>query len=86
VCEELDFSDKKERLGEQGKKYVTMLSSWAYSEFFKQLNSLLSNRGIELITVNPAYYRLKYVDLKADYNCRWGIVIGFSFKSIFQNP
>jgi IS605 OrfB family transposase len=54
VCEELDFSDK-ERLDEQGKKYVRMLSSWAYSEFFKQLNSLLSNRGIELITVNPAY-------------------------------
>ncbi|MFB8795021.1 MAG: hypothetical protein U7126_12555 [Microcoleus sp.] len=32
-----------------------MLSSWAYSEFDKQLNSILSNRGIELITVNPAY-------------------------------
>jgi hypothetical protein len=32
-----------------------MLSSWAYSEFFRQLNSVLSNRGIELITVNPAY-------------------------------
>ena len=31
------------------------MSSWAYSEFFKQLNAILSNRGIELITVNPAY-------------------------------
>jgi IS605 OrfB family transposase len=55
VCEELDFSDKKDRLGEEGKKYARMLSSWAYSEFYKQLNSVLSNRGIELITVNPAY-------------------------------
>lgn len=55
VCEELDFAGKKELLGEQGKKYARMLSSWAYSEFFKQLNSILSNRGIELITVNPAY-------------------------------
>jgi len=32
-----------------------MLSSWAYSEFFKQLGSILSNRGIELITVGSAY-------------------------------
>ncbi len=32
-----------------------MLSGWAYSEFFKQLSSILANRGIELITVNPAY-------------------------------
>lgn len=55
VCEELDFSDKKERLGEQGRKYARMLSFWAYSQFFKQLQSILSNRGVELITVNPAY-------------------------------
>lgn len=55
VCEQLDFSDKKEQLGEEGRKYARMLSSWAYSEFFKQLESILSNRGIELITVNPAY-------------------------------
>lgn len=54
VCEELDFSDKKERLGEQGKEYARMLSGWAYSKFYKQL-SILSNRGIELIMVNPAY-------------------------------
>lgn len=55
VCEELDFSDKKERLGEHGRKYARMLSNWAYSEFYKQLNSILANRGIELIIVNPAY-------------------------------
>ncbi|MDF0556643.1 IS200/IS605 family accessory protein TnpB-related protein, partial [Kamptonema sp. UHCC 0994] len=55
VCEELDFSTKKEQLRERGKKYARMLSGWAYSEFFKLLNYILSNRGIELITVNPAY-------------------------------
>ncbi len=55
VCEELDFSTKKQSLGEKAKKYARMLSGWAYSEFYKQLGSILSNRGIELITVNPAY-------------------------------
>lgn len=55
VCEELDFSAKKEKLGEESRKYARMLSSWAYSEFYKQLNSILSNRGIELKTVNAAY-------------------------------
>jgi IS605 OrfB family transposase len=55
VCEELDFSAKKESLGEKGRKYARMLSGWAYNEFYKQLNSILSNRGIELIAVNPAY-------------------------------
>jgi IS605 OrfB family transposase len=55
ICEELDFSTKKEQLRERGKKYARMLSLWAYSKFFKLLNYILSNRGIELITVNPAY-------------------------------
>ncbi|WP_293132871.1 IS200/IS605 family accessory protein TnpB-related protein [Microcoleus sp. bin38.metabat.b11b12b14.051] len=55
VCEELDFSDKKQRLGEKSRKYARMLSSWAYNEFYKQLNAILANRGIELITVNPAF-------------------------------
>ncbi len=55
VCEELDFSTKKQSLGEQGRKYARMLSGWAYSEFYKQLGSILSNRGIELIAVNSAY-------------------------------
>ena len=55
VCEALDFSDKKRSLGEAGRKYARMLSGWAYSKFYKQLGSILSNRGIELITVNPAF-------------------------------
>jgi IS605 OrfB family transposase len=55
VCEELDFWAKKQSLGEKSRKYARMLSGWAYSEFYKQLSSILSNRGIELIAVNPAY-------------------------------
>ena len=35
VCEELDFSAKKQSLGEKGRKYARMLSGWAYSEFYK---------------------------------------------------
>jgi len=55
VCEKLDFSTKKERLKERGKKYARMLSGWAYSQFFFRLESILSNRGIYLMKVNPAY-------------------------------
>ena len=55
VCEKLDFSDKKQQLREKGRKYARMLSGWAYSELFKQLQSILANRGIKLIKINPAY-------------------------------
>jgi IS605 OrfB family transposase len=58
VCEELDFSTKKEQLRERGRKYARMLSGWAYSRFYKLLVSILSNRGIYLMTVNPAYTSL----------------------------
>ena len=39
ICENLDFSTKKERLKERGKKYALMLSGWAYSQFFFRLES-----------------------------------------------
>ena len=55
VCEELNFSAKKEQLSERGKKYARMLSLWAYSRFYELLESILSNRGIYLMKVNPAY-------------------------------
>jgi IS605 OrfB family transposase len=55
VCEELDFSAKKEQLSERGRKYARMLSGWAYSQFYQKLSSILSNRGIYLMTVNPAF-------------------------------
>ncbi|MEM7594655.1 MAG: IS200/IS605 family accessory protein TnpB-related protein [Cyanobacteria bacterium P01_A01_bin.83] len=58
VVEELDFSSKKAQLKEKSTKMARMLSFWAYAEFFKQLNSILANRGIELKTVNPAYTSL----------------------------
>lgn len=55
VCEELDFSTKKEQLRERERKYARMLSGWAYKRFFDFLTRILGNRGIELVTVNPAY-------------------------------
>jgi len=55
VCEELDFSRKKTQLREKGRKYARMLSGWAYSRFYELLQSILDNRGIYLMTVNPAY-------------------------------
>ena len=65
VVENLDFGKKKEQLREEGKKYSRMLSSWAYNQFCEKLAAILSNRGIELIKVNPAYSSLiglvKYV-------------------------
>ncbi|MEJ6486960.1 hypothetical protein N0Y54_37850 [Nostoc punctiforme UO1] len=58
VCEELDFSSKKEQLRECGRKYARMLSGWAYSRFYNLLKSISSNRGIYLMKVNPAYTSL----------------------------
>lgn len=58
VCESLDFSAKKAQLRERGRKYARMLSGWAYARFYELLSSILSNRGIELIQVNPAYSSL----------------------------
>ena len=58
VVENLDFNKKKEQLREQGKKYSRMLSSWGYNRLVELLQSILNNRGIELIKVNPAYSSL----------------------------
>ncbi len=58
VCEKLDFSKKKAQLRERGRKYARMLSSWAYARFDELLEAILSNRGIYLMTVNPAYSSL----------------------------
>ena len=55
-----------------------MLSGWGYSEFFKQLSSILANRGIQLKTVNPAYTSLiglvKYV---RQYGISSGVAAAF---------
>ncbi|RUT03189.1 hypothetical protein DSM106972_054970 [Dulcicalothrix desertica PCC 7102] len=58
VCEELDFSAKKQRLREKGKRYARMLSGFAYSQLYQLLESILSNRGIALYKKNPAYTSL----------------------------
>ncbi len=55
VCEQLEFSAKKEQLREHGRKYARMLSGWAYSRFYELLESISRNRGIYLMKVNPAY-------------------------------
>jgi IS605 OrfB family transposase len=58
VCENLDFTAKKTQLRERGRKYARMLSQWAYSRFYRLLESILSNRGISLFKRNPAYTSL----------------------------
>ncbi|MEQ9021467.1 MAG: hypothetical protein RLN82_01755 [Pseudomonadales bacterium] len=58
VCEELDFSSKKTQLREKGRLYARMISGWAYSRFYQLLSAILSNRGIEVKQVNPAYSSL----------------------------
>lgn len=58
VCEDLDFSAKKAQLREKGRKYARMLSGWAYARFYELLEAILSNRGIYLLKVNPAYTSL----------------------------
>jgi IS605 OrfB family transposase len=91
VCEELDFSDKKERLGEESRKYARMLSSWAYSRFYELLQSILSNRGIELIAVNPAYSSLiglvKYMRMYGlSSDCAAALVIARRAMKLSEKP
>jgi IS605 OrfB family transposase len=91
VCEELDFSDKKERLGEESRKYARMLSGWAYSRFYELLQSVLSNRGIELTRVNPAYSSLiglvKYMRMYGlSSDCAAALVIARRAMSRSEKP
>ena len=58
VIERLDFSVKKNRMREEGRKYARMLSSFAYNTFKEVLYRRCKNTGIELIRVNPAYSSL----------------------------
>lgn len=55
TIETLDFSRKKAGMKEQGVRYSRMLSNFAYDQFDAMLSGRCSNRGIELIHVNPAY-------------------------------
>jgi len=58
VFEKLNFSKKKALMREEGTKYNRMLSAWSYSQFFKFLKAISTNRGIECISVTPQYTSL----------------------------
>ncbi len=58
VIEKLDFSSKKARLREHGKRYAKMLSQFAYSKFSELVHSKASLAAIQVIEVNPAYSSL----------------------------
>ncbi len=59
VVEKLDFSKKKATLGadpdHHQKRYARMLSSLAYNQILKTIQSRAYDAGIEVIEINPAY-------------------------------
>ncbi len=67
VIEKLDFSSKKARSREHGKRYARMLSQFAYSKFSDLVQSKARLAAIQVISVNPAYSSLigmvKYMSL-----------------------
>ncbi len=67
VIEKLDFSSKKTRLREHGKRYAKMLSNFAYSKFSDLVHSKARLAAIQSREVNPAYSSLigmtKYMSL-----------------------
>ena len=67
VIEKLDFSSKKSRLREHGKRYAKMLSQFAYSKFSELVHSKATLAAIQVVKVNPAYSSLigliKYMSL-----------------------
>ena len=58
VIEKLDFSAKKKRMREEGRRYSRMLNHFSYGTFRDVLETRCNNRGIQLIMVNPAYSSL----------------------------
>ena len=58
VIEKLDFSSKKTRLREHGKRYAKMLSQFAYSKFSDLVHSKARLSAIQVVEVNPAYSSL----------------------------
>jgi len=51
--EDLDFTKKKQQLGEHGVRYSKMLSSFAYATFKQLLEARAAKEGVEIIKVNP---------------------------------
>ena len=58
AAELLDFSAKKKRLRESGRRYARMLNAFAYGEWDRVLQARCDTRGIDLIHLNPAYSSL----------------------------
>ncbi len=58
VIEKLDFSSKKSRLREQGKRRAKMLSQFAYSKFSDLVHSKARLSAIQVVETNPAYSSL----------------------------
>lgn len=67
AIEKLDFSSKKNRLRESGKRSRLLLSQFAYSKFADLVQSKAQLAAIQVISVNPAYSSLigmvKYMSL-----------------------
>ena len=55
VIENLDFKNKKSKLGTQSKKYSRMLSSFSYSMICQYIESRAYRNGVSVFKVNPAY-------------------------------
>lgn len=55
VGEKLDFSEKKEQLGEKSRQYARMLSNFAYRKWDEVIEQACNNNGVEKISVNAAY-------------------------------
>lgn len=56
VCEQLDFTKKKQALRETtNKKQRAMLSSFAYKKFFTLLAGRAKKEGVRVKDINPAY-------------------------------
>ncbi len=58
VIERLDFSSKKSRQREHGKRYAKMLSQFAYSKFSDLVHSKARLSAIQVVEINPAYSSL----------------------------
>ncbi|RBW68430.1 IS200/IS605 family accessory protein TnpB-related protein [Bacillus taeanensis] len=55
VFEALDFTKKKQQLGEVSRKYARMLSGFGYSNFKEMLQSKSKREGVQTVPVNPAF-------------------------------
>lgn len=53
AIENLDFTKKKQRMGEQSRKHNRMLSGFLYAKFKQLLMAKAHRKGVEVIEVNP---------------------------------